>query len=264
MDFCRELNTLMLDCMQRSLVATWQDPRAQWFCVPGAAIHTQTTSQSISDIVQWIAEKPVVRSFSRPTSVELATKIAEGIMQFYSTPWLVGSDLGRNVRYFNSAPSPSDAVDLKGPYFAAEVESARFARHADSGPAVSDTEGHADGMVQFADVRNKLLFSFGILLLEIGYGRPWSELRQSVTKPVPKSPGALSDYRAAERLAQHLVSQMGLSFPKIVKKCLGCDFGLGETDLDNEDLQRHFVKDVVAELERLGGRMREMDLALEA
>jgi hypothetical protein len=55
---------------------------------------------------------------------------------------------------------------------------------------------------------------------------------------------------------------MGLAYPKIIKKCLGCDFGLGETDMDNEDLQRKFLEDVVAELQRLREHIKEMGLYL--
>lgn len=264
-DFCRELRILTSDCIQRSLVATWELPRAQWFHIPEAALQTQNASQSISDLIQWIAEKPVVRSLSRPASVEMASRIAEGIMQFYSTPWLVDSDLGQNVRYINSAPVPSDAIELRGPYFAAELRGTRCAEHGRVGPAIlQDAEGEPGGIRHVAEAaRNKLLFSFGILLLEITYGRPWSTLRESVTGWDMPPDRAIADYRAAEKLAHLLVNQMGSNFPRIVKKCLGCDFGLGETDLDNEDLQRHFVKDVVAGLERLESRMREMDLALE-
>ena len=67
----------------------------------------------------------------------------------------------------------------------------------------------------------------------------------------------MSDYRIAEKLAQFLVNQMGLTYPKILKKCLGCDFGLGETDLDNEALQRRFLEDVVSRLHQLGEKMKE-------
>jgi hypothetical protein len=38
---------------------------------------------------------------------------------------------------------------------------------------------------------------------------------------------------------------------KIVRKCLGCDFGEGTTDLNDPGLQNVFYKDVVCELERL-------------
>ena len=63
--------------------------------------------------------------------------------------------------------------------------------------------------IGFTEARNELLFNFGILLLEIGYGRPWHELKQSMAKPPTAAGEKLSDYRAAEKLAQLLVNQMG-------------------------------------------------------
>ncbi|RSL88528.1 hypothetical protein CEP51_001696 [Fusarium floridanum] len=108
-----------------------------------------------------------------------------------------------------------------------------------------------------SEARNQLLFNFGILMLEIGYGKPWHKLKQAVTATHEE----LTDYKIAEKLASQLVNQLGLAYPKIIRKCLGCDFGLGETDLDNEDLQRRFLEDVVAGLQQLKDYMAEMDIA---
>jgi len=54
---------------------------------------------------------------------------------------------------------------------------------------------------------------------------------------------------------------MGLTYHKIIKRCLGCDFGQGETDLDNEDLQRRFLEDVVSELQQLREHMKAKNFA---
>jgi hypothetical protein len=266
-DFCKKFHEAMTDCMGRSLLGSWKGPHAQWFCVPPAPQTALGTSQSLSDIIRWIAEEPVLRSLPRPLLVELAGNVAEGIMQFYSTPWLAPTNLGQNVRYFNPAESSATAVQLKGPYFMAQLESAQAKgkmRPTSTGllPVDEAAPRHRDARAaDFTEARNKLLFNFGILLLEIGYGRPWHELKQSVAKTPTAAGERLSDYWAAEKLAQLLVNQMGLTYPKIIKKCLGCDFGLGETDLDNEDLQRRFLEDVVSGLQQLREHMREMNFA---
>jgi len=257
-DFCKKFHEAMTDCMGLSLLGSWKGLHAQWFCVPSAPQTALGTSQSLSDIIRWIAEEPVLRSLPRPLLVELAGNVAEGIMQFYSTPWLAPTNLGQNVRYFNPTESSATAVQLKGPYFMARLECARAKgkmRPTSTGPLP------VDEAADFTGARNKLLFNFGILLLEIGYGRPWHELKQCVAKTPTAVGEKLSDYRAAEKLAQLLVNQMGLTYPKIIKKCLGCDFGLGETDLDNEDLQRRFLEDVVSGLQQLREHMREMIFA---
>lgn len=113
-------------------------------------------------------------------------------------------------------------------------------------------------------MRNKLLFNFGILLLEIGYGRPWHVLKQTAPRSQPATAAVrgaeqqLSDYSVAEKLARLLIDQMGLAYHKIIRKCLGCDFGLGESGLDNEDLQRRFLEDVVLGLQHLRQQLGEM------
>jgi hypothetical protein len=43
---------------------------------------------------------------------------------------------------------------------------------------------------------------------------------------------------------------LGLPYAKIVRRCLGCDFG-EDTDLNAQSLQAAFYRDVVCELERL-------------
>ncbi|KAI1379880.1 hypothetical protein F4677DRAFT_297809 [Hypoxylon crocopeplum] len=243
-DFCRRSEKVARDCRGRALLGSWQDPHAKWFCVPSAP---QTTSQSLSEMIRWIAEEPVLRSLPRPLLVELAGDVAEGLMDFYSTPWLTHANLGQNVRYFNPAvDSPAMSSQLEGPYFVARVDSTEMKPRP---PPTSQLEARE---AEFADARNKL-FDFGILLLEIGFGRPWHQLKQIVAKSTAETRegNELSDYRAAEELAQLLLRHMGLAYTKIIRKCLACDFGLGETDLDNEDLQRRFVNDVVLELQRL-------------
>lgn len=63
-----------------------------------------------------------------------------------------------------------------------------------------------------------------------------------------------TDYDAAERLAQGpgLRNRMGPRFATIVRKCLSCDFGLGENDLSNEQLQGVFFVDVIVALREVG------------
>ncbi|KAK0652118.1 hypothetical protein B0T16DRAFT_454520 [Cercophora newfieldiana] len=148
-DFCKSLNSASA---ARTLLKSFSVPHAQWFSVPQGPDTHQV--QSLSDMVRWIAEEPILRSLPRHLLVDVASNIAEGIMQFYSTPWLASSDLG-------------------------------------------DTTASGGG-------------------------------KAAAERP--------SDYRAAEKLAQLLVNQMGLSYARVIKKCLGCDFGLEETDLENEDL----------------------------
>ena len=54
---------------------------------------------------------------------------------------------------------------------------------------------------------------------------------------------------------------MGVNYKMVVRKCLGCGFGEGTTDLNNPGLQAVFYKDVVCELERLERAFMTLQLA---
>lgn len=73
-----------------------------------------------------------------------------------------------------------------------------------------------------------------------------------------------TDYHAAEKLAQAplLRNRIGPRFTTIVRKCLGCDFGLGENDLANEQLQGVFLVDVVGALQEVEKGLKELEQRL--
>jgi hypothetical protein len=100
--------------------------------------------------------------------------------------------------------------------------------------------------------RNDILFRLGVVLLEIGFATPWSTLRANMLDTLPNK--SSDDYTIADKLARLLVNSMGPNYSKIVRKCLGCDFGLGETDLASEELQERFLQDVVVALKGLEER----------
>ncbi|KAF4438424.1 hypothetical protein F53441_12812 [Fusarium austroafricanum] len=222
----------------RRLLGCLKAPQTEWFF----HVESQTTgtTTSLSQLIRWISEEPILRSLPRPRLVHLASSVAEGIMQFYSTPWLTYTNLGQNVRYLNQTePTSSNKVRLDEPFFMARLENPKIKGQVRSGPSLGESCSSDSSTFNCKEARNKLLFNFGILLLEIGYSKPWHELKESVSKTRRPKEESLSDYQVAERLAHLLINQMGLTYPKIIKKCLGCDFGLGETDMANEDLQRH-------------------------
>lgn len=91
--------------------------------------------------------------------------------------------------------------------------------------------------------RNQILFCLGIVLLELGYGKTWPRLRQSA---IAKLAANQTDYQAAMSLSKSraLKEKMGLQYPLVIEKCLGCDFARGD-DLENEALQGAFWVDVI-------------------
>ena len=104
--------------------------------------------------------------------------------------------------------------------------------------------------------RNPLLFALGIVLIEIGFSTPWQALRAEGMRLSPEK----LDYHIAERLCQVLLPRrMGLNYTRIVKKCIGCDFGLSDPEIDflrSETLRTAFLLDVVERLKGLNERTR--------
>jgi len=151
--------------------------------------------------------------------------LANAILQYHGTSWLPDSWASNDVHLFETSPAST-------PFFRVQ-----FPELIDKGKGVAVSPE--------ISVRNQLLFSFAIVLLELGYNKPWSSLERN------NFPANYHNkYDAAQKLSYspELGYQMGKKFPMIIRKCLGCDFGLGETNLANEELQEKFFEHVVNEL----------------
>ncbi len=72
----------------------------------------------------------------------------------------------------------------------------------------------------------------------------------------------MSDFEIADRVSKNLGSSLGASYAKVVRKCLGCDFGEGETDSSDPGLQAVFYRDVVCKLERSERAFARLELAV--
>ncbi|KAH8686448.1 hypothetical protein BGZ61DRAFT_495124 [Ilyonectria robusta] len=250
-DFCHYFQHLQLSSTDRLYLGFLRDAHLQRFYSSPISV-ASCGSHSLADIIAWVAEEPVLRCIPRPCIIRLAGTLADGIMQFYSTPWLPKSGLGESVRFFEALAAPSAAIQLKSPHFMVKLERPSKGKERAVVP-LGRNKAIEPSCAPFFGARNDLLFNFGILLLEIGFGRPWSVLKGNILKTIDGDEP--SNYEIAEKLAQLLVRQMGLTYPRVIRKCLGCDFGLGETDLDNEELQRKFLEDVVGELQQLGAKL---------
>lgn len=252
-DFCQHAQQLRTSsCEGRPLLGSWHDPKARWFVVaqpPGV------TCQSIGQIIRWVAEDDIDRSFPCSDRIKFAGDVADGVMSFCSTPWLADTDLSQQVRYLckplsvtvadtgSSSDIPTlSPAELEGPFFMTCTRN-KGVRRADDG-----STAHSSG------APNELLFHFGVLLLEIGLEKPWSQLKQGRNMA-----STLSDYDLAKGLTSQLVQQMGPRYAKLTRKCLTSDFGPNNTDLEDERLQGGFIEDVLLVLRQLEERIRQVE-----
>jgi hypothetical protein len=97
------------------------------------------------------------------------------------------------------------------------------------------------------------LFSLAVTLIEIGYGDSLCNLYTEVEKA--KYGGLrmqwdyLKEFCGAKRLSTMLSAEMGPRYAKVVQRCLECNFGIDEKNLDELAMQEVFYEKVICELE---------------
>lgn len=274
-NFCGHLQVLQPIC-SNTCVGYIQDLSLHRFYLPPPERRPSKQQKSLADIITWISEDELSHDLPITTVAHIASSLAAAVLQFHSTPWLPDSWQSSQVRYFGIGELSEDADGISSttPYFRADfskpdegkglllttVATSQPSPGASTTSTCSTSSGNAPVPVSMALARNEVLFRFGIVLLELGYSQLWPRLRRRVFADLP--PEKNTDYHAAEKLAQtpFLRNRMGHKFTTIVRKCLGCDFGLGENDLANEQLQGVFLVDVVRELQAIEGGLKGLGL----
>ena len=107
--------------------------------------------------------------------------------------------------------------------------------------------------------RNQVLFSLGVVLLEIAYAASLESLKQDSDL----RNGQEDQYTAfftARRLAKCKHSVMGITYHNIVEKLVECVFPCGD-DLKNDQLQAAFLNDIICPLAELEEGFRNFHLA---
>lgn len=121
--------------------------------------------------------------------------------------------------------------------------------------------GSLSGASSFPDqalARNPLLFSLGVVLLEIAY----CANLMSLQRPTDAENGLTSGYTeffAARRLAKVARNDMGKKYHEVVERLIECDFGCGD-DLNNPLLQAAFHNQVISPLEELEKKLHEITI----
>ncbi|RSL49404.1 hypothetical protein CEP54_012452 [Fusarium duplospermum] len=221
----------------------------------------QPTGQqtSLAEIIKWISEDEFTRSLPRTAMVHLAGSLATAVLQYHSTPWLPKTWESSQVLFCGSGDLLEDASSISStsPYFRVGLSTTPET------PNLSVLHRKPVGSPSSL-ARNAILFRLGIILLELGYSQPWRQLRNQSLSTLPGQ--RQTDYDAAEKLAQTplLRNRMGPRFSTIVRKCLGCDFGLGESDLASEELQGAFLVGVVEALQETERGLRRLEQRLES
>ncbi|KIW31770.1 uncharacterized protein PV07_03366 [Cladophialophora immunda] len=184
----------------------------------------------------------------RHERITLAKQLALAVLQFHATPWLTNSIASEDVFLLGVdehslhmqtlANAPYVSVSIKGPH----------------GPLAKRTTFPGRTLI-----RNRILFSLGIMLLELVYQAPLKALQKPADVDAHEAQN--TDYYTADRARHDAASMLGPRYAEVVRKCIQCDFGHG-SDLGKTKLQEAFHQDIICELEELEERFRKFAVTI--
>ena len=184
--------------------------------------------------------------FSMTQKVQLAHQLATAMLQLHGTPWLSRS---WNSREVTVAPDPDhmngDGENNAIPktYVTAQIASPH--------EAIIRVSTIPSPTV----VRNAVLFRLGVMMLEIAFAHPLSDM--TIDHDRLSSNSAITEFFTADRLGREVARLMGPKYAEITRKCIHCNFGC-DFDLKLPKLREGFYHGVIRELEILEDRMKEL------
>ena len=210
------------------------------FVYPSSNKRCYQTRQAVSlgQVISSVSKRRVVGGIALYERLRLAKTLAIAVLQYHSTPWLRMSWRSEDVYFFgNDLASLQEMPSLTSPHLNVKVK----------GPCGQISRASTFPPHDLA--RNPLLFSLGIVLLEIAY----ISTLESLQSPKDLDNGRedrYTEFFAARRLAKSAKTDMGNTYHKIVERLVECDFGCG-SDLNDPQLQAAVHRDVICPLDTL-------------
>ena len=196
---------------------------------------------SLSQLISALPKGKNIQEFSIPDRIHLAKTLAIAVLQYHASPWLRMSWRSSDVVFLETNAESMLAQTrsaLKTPHFSASVKG--------PGEKSMNTLPQTDSN---EEAPNSLLYSLGIVLLEIAYWKHWECLKQHPRTPHGNG-GRYTDMYQVRRLLDSTCSDMGGQYNEIVRRLIGCEFMCGE-DLKMSRLQTAVYRDVIRPLEEL-------------
>ena len=206
---------------------------------------------TLGHMISSLSKQSRLGNFPLYERLRLAKILTIAVLQYHATPWLHGSWRSDDVTFLGD-----DAVSLlrrtsplRAPHLYATV---RGCESSQSSAVRRETET-ASGAA-----RNSLLYSLGILLLEIGYWTKWEDLSRS-REGEDRYQDRYTQFYQARNLLKSGRSDMGPRYDSIVEQLIECDFGCGD-DLSTVRLQTAVHRNVICPLDELESGIRKLQL----
>ncbi|KAH6625409.1 hypothetical protein C7974DRAFT_200955 [Boeremia exigua] len=216
----------MLDTMQRKhgiypLSGLYNCGQQQWVAF---SLHQILTDQANTH-----------KRLTQHDKLRIALDLSSSILQLYKTPWL-DEHWGDNDVYFLQKPGAKPLAIYEHPYVYRQLA-----------PTLSNTNTQA-AQTKYRIVRNQTLYSLGILLIELWYGKAIEQLQTPADLVCDGTPGV--SWCTAERLVDNeLEFEAGKRYADAVRRCIRCDFDRSDMSLDSESFQQAVFEGVVVPLE---------------
>jgi hypothetical protein len=199
------------------------------------------SSCSLQDWVKSIGESDREERVPVLECLQLARHLAMFVLQFNTTPLLTESWDSRDVEFFGLRPASASLAHTNQENIPRPFLKVKVSPNCTQSTTVSKLPPVNENTIR---IRNRYLFRLGIIFLELAYQVPFSRLS---SKPKLR---AQNDYDTADQYSRLVGSILGPRYAKIVRKCLGCDFG-EDVDLGSHELGAAVYRHVVVELDEL-------------
>ena len=158
------------------------------------------------------------RRLTQLNKLQIAVDLSSSVLQLYETPWLDES-WGEDDVYFIQRPGAPSASLYEHPYVYRKFSSS--AQHTHSIQA---------RRTKIRVIRNQTLYTLGILLIEVWYGKSIQELQTASDLDCQGTPGV--SWCTAEHLVENdLEFEAGKRYSDAVRRCIRCDFNQKDVDL---------------------------------
>ena len=247
-DFCDVIRMRLREPLQASecvgVLENTDRCRSFVYPSPNKCCRQMRQAISLGQVISSVSKRQTVGGLALYDRLRLARILATAVLQYHSTPWLRLSWRSEDVYFFgNELATSQDMPSILSPHLNVKVKGPR------------EQLSRASTFPPHNLARNPLLFSLGVVLLEIAYTSTIDTLQRPIDLDNGRENG-YTEFFAARRLAKSAKTDMGATYHKVVEKVVECDFGCG-VDLNDPQLQAAFHHDVICPLEKLEQKLHE-------
>ena len=188
-------------------------------------------------------------SISRRDRLAVAAAIVWGMVQLCDTPWLDDSWTGKNdiaLIMEESSSNGSPRRSVLYPVLSYKFKSSMTSYNKDEKRPLENFQSNK--------LRHKTFLSLGIVLIELGLGKPFEEIRFEVSQAGLEPSGLpLEDFAVANHVldSEILDMEVGEHYAKAVRRCIHCRFSGAKPTLNfaHPGFRKQFYTDVVTPIQ---------------